>query len=57
MPGMPDNSKEIHELPDLGDVQRGDVLAASRNGKTGRVSLDALLARIEALEAQQQNNR
>ena len=38
---MPDNSKEIHQLPDLGDVQRGDVLAASRNGKTGRVSLDA----------------
>lgn len=52
---MPD--KEIHELPDLGDVQRGDVLAASRNGQTGQVSLDAILARIEALEAQQQNNR
>ena len=47
---------EIHELPDFGEVQRGDMLPASRNGRTGRVSLDDILARIEALEAQQPNN-
>ena len=52
---MPPN-KEIHELPDFGDAQKGDMLVVSRNGRTGRVSIDDILARIEALEAQQQAN-
>ena len=53
---MAQNSKEIHELPDLGEVQQGDVLAGSRQGQAGQVNLDDILARIERLEAAQQQN-